>query len=53
MRLLGESCPKTLDGTMVGKPAAATAPSDVFRNVLRDDTVVFVLSFMFVSFLTS
>src|SRR6266446_2285896 len=49
MRLLGESCPKTLDGTMVGKPAAAAAPSDVFRNVLRDDTVVFVLSFISVS----
>src|SRR5216683_4366647 len=46
MRLLGESCPKTLDGTMVGKPAAAAAPSDVFRNVLRDDMMVFVLSFM-------
>src|SRR5260370_15433813 len=46
MRLVGASCPKTLDGTMVGKPAAAAAPSDVFRNVLRDDTVVFVLSFM-------
>jgi hypothetical protein len=53
MRLLGEVCPKTLDGTMVGKPAAAAAPSDVFINVLRDDTALFVLFFMFVSFLTS
>jgi hypothetical protein len=39
IRLLGESCPKTVDGTMVGKPAAAATPSEVFRKVLRDDIV--------------
>jgi hypothetical protein len=39
--LLGESCPKTLAGTMVGNPAAAAALSDVLRNVLRDDMEIF------------
>jgi hypothetical protein len=36
MRLLGAVCPKTLEGTMVGKPTAAAAPIDIFRKVLRD-----------------
>src|SRR5580698_7022483 len=44
MRLLGDSCPKTLEGTMVGKPTAAAAPREVFRNVLRDDTADCFLS---------
>jgi hypothetical protein len=33
--LLGAVCPKTLAGTMVGKPIAAAAPIESFRKSLR------------------
>ena len=36
IRLLGADAPKTLEGTIVGKPATARAPTEVFRNFLRD-----------------
>jgi hypothetical protein len=39
MRLLGDFCPITLAGTIAGKPTAATAPADIFRNVLRGQSV--------------
>jgi hypothetical protein len=43
MRLLGAFCPNTVDGTIAGKPAAATAPKDIFRNALRgESTLVFI-----------
>jgi hypothetical protein len=54
IRLLGEVGPKTLAGTIVGKPAVAAAPRAVFKNVLRDDTAASVLVFIScVSFLTN
>jgi hypothetical protein len=32
-----------VDGTIAGKPAAATAPKDIFRNALRgESTLVFI-----------
>src|ERR1700677_3715120 len=40
MRFEGASCPKTLDGTMAGKPATATAPRPCLRNFLRDCPVL-------------
>jgi hypothetical protein len=44
MRLLGAVCPKTLDGTIVGKPTAAAAPIDIFRKALRDETGLLVFA---------
>jgi len=49
MRLLGEVCPKTLEGTIVGKPTAAAAPSDVFKKFLRDERRGFVRLFISLS----
>jgi hypothetical protein len=43
MRLLGAYCPKTLDGTMVGKPMAAAAPRLVFKKPRRETLLWFVL----------
>jgi hypothetical protein len=36
MRLLGAFSPKTLAGTIVGKPTLATAVADNLRKLLRD-----------------
>jgi hypothetical protein len=46
MRLLGDFCPITLDGTIAGKPAAATAPADILRNVLRGQSVLLPATLM-------
>jgi hypothetical protein len=40
MRLLGAIWPKTLEGTIAGNPAAATAPAEVFKNARRETFVL-------------
>jgi hypothetical protein len=44
MRVLGAICPSTLDGTIVGKPAAAATPAAVFTKLRRE--IRFVLIFI-------
>jgi hypothetical protein len=43
MRLLGAFCPNTEDGTIVGNPAAAATPSDVFTNCRRETPFLIVM----------
>src|ERR1035441_10889336 len=45
MRLLGAICPKTDEGRIVGKPATAATPTDVFRKLRRETLpIVFIPS---------
>src|ERR1700760_2936472 len=47
MRLLGAYWPNTLAGTIAGKLATAAAPNPVFRNLRRDNFLLFVSRMLF------
>jgi hypothetical protein len=48
MRLLGANWPRTTEGTIVGNPIAAAAPTPVFKN-LRLETPLFFASAIAIS----